>query len=545
VLFLLIAAVFSLLARFFPRLPWLNYFSAISFVLILFDWLFIPLSGRLSIYAVVILSIGLGIELFRQLHRRTGIPIKFLADNLRWVIVITVLIFLLIEGGTWIREKVVTSNLPEAAPDIPNVLVIVIDTLRADHLSSYGYERDTSPYIDRIAEQGVLFEKVYSTSSWTVPSHASLLTGRYVHEHGADINKLDKRLPTLGEVLQSHGYRTGGFTANMDTFNRQYGFSRGFIHFEDHYQSLGDSFANTFYGRIFEVYAWHRIFNIDYEIGRRLATDINLSVTDWINKDKNKPFFALLNYYDVHSPYIPPQPYRSRYSEIDEPGGLINTDWDMNHIYINLTPEQLQAEIDAYDGAIAYVDDQINALMTELEKQGQMENTLVILMSDHGESFGEHGLLEHHNSLYPEVIHVPLIVWWPEHLPEGLRIDQPVSIASIPSTIMSLITKEDQSIFPEPSLSLFWEQPESTLDWPDPIAEVEQAIWLPSEHLPAHGDMQSIITSDWQYITHEKFGEELYNLTSDPEENNNLVSDGSFQDILEQLKRSLYSILQD
>ena len=545
VIFLLIAASFLLLARLLPRILWVNLFSILCIILILFDWLFILFSGRLSTYAVALLSIGLGVELFRQLNKKIGIPIQFLAGNLRYVIGIALLTFVLIEGGSWLTEKVAISNLPEPAPNAPNILVIVIDTLRADHLSSYGYERGTSPFIDSIGERGLLFEKAYSTSNWTIPSHASLLTGRYVHEHGADIEKLDNRFPTLGEALQGLGYRTGGFTANIDTFNRQYGFSRGFIHFEDHYQTLGDSFANTFYGRLIEVYALHKVLNRDYEIGRRWATDINRNIVDWINKDQSKPFFVLINYFDVHAPYIPPQPYRNKYSNKTEPGGVINTDWDMNHIYISLTPDQLQDEIDAYDGAISYVDDQINALFTELEEQGQTDNTLVIVMSDHGESFGEHGLLEHHNSLYPEVIHVPLILWWPGHVPEGLRIDQPVTIANIPATIMNLIGESQQTTFPSLSLTTLWEQPESALDWPGSIAEVKQAIWLPPEHLPAHGNMQSIITRDWQYINHEKFGEELYDLKTDPEENINLASEASFQDVLEQLKRSLSSILQN
>ena len=157
------------------------------------------------------------------------------------------------------------------------------------------------------------------------------------------------------------------------------------------------------------------------------------------------PFFVFLNYYDVHAPYIPPQPFRGQFSELEEPGGRISTDWGMDHIYMPMTPEQLQEEIDAYDGAIAYVDYHIAKLLAELETRGLVQNTLVVILSDHGESFGEHGLLEHHNSLYREVIHVPMIFWWPDHVPAGERVTVSVSIAAIPATVLDIIGDAEQA----------------------------------------------------------------------------------------------------
>ena len=148
-----------------------------------------------------------------------------------------------------------SSKLPAAAGDAPNVLVIVVDTLRADHLSSYGYARPTTPNIDRIATEGVLFENAVATSSWTFPSHASLLTGRYQYEHGMDkIREMPavggnafsaNGLPTLGEVLMQKGYRTGAFSANRTYFTHDLGFGRGFIHFEDYFHSPSDMFVRT------------------------------------------------------------------------------------------------------------------------------------------------------------------------------------------------------------------------------------------------------------------------------------------------------------
>jgi arylsulfatase A-like enzyme len=251
----------------------------------------------------------------------------------------------------------------------------------------------------------------------------------------------------------------------------------------------------------------------------------------WIDKDPSRPFFAFLNYYETHDPYVPPQPYRSMFSQLEEPGGLISTDWDMNHIYISLTPEQLQGEIDAYDGAIAYVDEHIGRLLGDLQNRDLAENTLVVITSDHGDMFGEHGLFEHTNSLYREVIHVPLMIWWPEHVPAGERVSQPVTNAALPATLLDLIGAGEQASFPGPSLAQLWTEPNGHPDWPYPIAELGQQDWVPVQNPSAHGAMQSAISPQWHYITHEKFGEELYDWLIDPEESTDLAESPEFQSV--------------
>src|SRR5262249_45270161 len=149
--------------------------------------------------------------------------------------------FLIIHFGSRWREERAISHLPQAAPGSPNILLIVIDTLRADHLSSYEYQRATSPNIDDLARRGVLFENAIAPSSWSLPSHASLVTGRPVHEHDwGNVRQIPwfgwgksalNRLPTLGEELEQHGYRTGAFSANRLYFTNNVGLGRGFIHF--------------------------------------------------------------------------------------------------------------------------------------------------------------------------------------------------------------------------------------------------------------------------------------------------------------------------
>ena len=144
-----------------------------------------------------------------------------------------------------------------------NILVILVDTLRADHLSCYGYKRETSPHIDRIAHQGVLFENAFAPSSYTLPSHASLLTGLYPYEHGVEWDTpttlFDAPYPILGDAFQSQGYRTAAFSANIYWFTRALGFGRGFIHFEDYFQSISDMIFRTLYGRVFEKFVLRKI----------------------------------------------------------------------------------------------------------------------------------------------------------------------------------------------------------------------------------------------------------------------------------------------
>ncbi|MCC7354077.1 MAG: sulfatase, partial [Anaerolineae bacterium] len=445
----------SLVARLVPRFPtkWFSIF-ALSY-LALFDWLALPLVGRAHIYVIPILAAGLAVEVSRWLRAHEEAFVRFWRRSFPWLAAMALLALVGTRGGLWLQERLAVARLPQAPAGSPNILVIVVDTLRADHLSAYGYARLTSPNLDRLAGQGVLFENAFSTSSWTKPSHASLLTGRYPHEHRADAAwPLDGRYPTIGEALQTLGYRTGAFSANYDTFNQISGLGRGFQHFEDFFRSVPNMAVHTLYGRVAEYYVLHRALGLEYRVDRSRAAGINRSVLRWLDQDRGKPFFAFLNYFDSHAPYIPPQPYRSKFSPVREPGGQINTDWGMDHIYVPMTPEQLQGEVDAYDGGIAYVDAQIGQLLSALQERDLADKTLVVITSDHGESFGEHGLLEHNNSLYREVIHVPLIFWWPGHVPAGTRLDQIVTNAALPATLLDLAPGEEPTLFPGPSLAL-------------------------------------------------------------------------------------------
>jgi arylsulfatase A-like enzyme len=449
--------------------------------------------------------------------------------------ILTLTLLVIVQSGNWFQEWSSVRNLPQAKASTPNVLVIVVDTLRADHLSLQGYERNTDPNLTRIASEGVLFENAYAASSWTLTSHASLFTGRWPYEHKADGGRsLDGTYPTIAGALSERGYRTGAFNGNFETVTKHWGFARGFAHFEDYYQTLPQLLVSSVYGRFSEYYVFHKVLGMEYKIDRRWAPELNRSALDWIDQDSDHPFFVFINYFDVHAPYISPD--RGMFSNLKNPGGLVNTDWTTADIYNPKTPEQVQGEIDAYDGGIYYTDQQIQNLLDELKKRGVLDNTIVVITSDHGEMFGEHGLWEHHNSLYRPVIYVPMIIWHPETVPLGVRIPTAVSNVSIPATLLDLLGYANQTEFPGPSLAELWRDPASAADWPDPIAEMAQSSWVNPNHLSINGDMFSVVSNDWQYIEHEVNGPELYNLKNDPAQLNNLETDNMSITVRDRLK---------
>jgi arylsulfatase A-like enzyme len=428
------------------------------------------------------------------------------------------------------------ANLLAPLPEPPNILFIVIDTLRADHVSSYGYERPTSPTVDSLAQQGVLFESAVSTSPYTAPAHASLLTGRYPYEHGvqwiARRPVFDGRYPTLPEVLRARGYRTAAFSANRYWFTREQGFGRGFIRFEDTFRSPVKMAMRTVYGRqiedtiiksIAEDYPW-----------RTPATGINSSALSWLKQDLDRPFFAFLNYFDVHDPYFPPRSYRGKFSDLENPGGIINS--YQNRFNPEMTPQQIQNEIDAYDGAISYVDDHIAQLLANVRDLGLGDNLLVIITSDHGEAFGEHGTFLHPNSVYREEIHVPLVLWQPGQIPAGVRVPQPVTIASLPATVLDLVDQGGQEIFPNHSLVHFWEHPEAASDSSLPLVEMEHWPWMYVKAPSSQGGMRSLVSSEYHYIEHDTLGTELYDWRRDPREMRNLAETRDGQAKIEQFR---------
>lgn len=535
-LFLAVALALVAAARLIPAIPLQRVAALVLTFLAFFDWL--ALSGRIRISGALILALGLAVVFHRRFQRQPEAAYRLARRGLPVMAAIVALLLLGIEGGDRWTERKATAALAQVAPGSPSILVLVLDTVRADHSSTYGYGRETTPGLNRLAGEGVLFENAFSASSWTLPSHVSLLTGRFPHEHGVERGvSYDGRFPTLSEELRNRGYRTGAFSANREWFTRVYGFGRGFLHFEDFFDSAVDRVVRTVYGRRIEQTLMRAMGDEDWP-ARKHAEDINRSLLSWLERDPQRPFFAFVNYYDAHDPYLPPQPYRRRFSKVEQPGGVLNEAAGRPHP--KLSPEQLQGEIEAYDGALAYIDDEIGKLLAEFKRRGLAQNLLLIVTSDHGEAFGEHGLYLHRNALYLELIRVPLIVRWPGHIPAGVRVAEPVSNVALPATVLELLHGGQQNLFPAPSLAHFWRAESLQTSESLPLAELAQMPFKGLEASPTfYGAMKSVITPQWQFITHEKLGDALYDWTRDPSEKDDQAKSPEGQRVTAALRQCL------
>ena len=421
---------------------------------------------------------------------------------------------------------------PVAAEGAPNVVLIVLDTVRADSLTSYGSERDTTPNLARLADQGVLFTQARSTAPWTLPSHASLFTGRWPFELSADVGRpLDHTYPTLAEMLTDRGYATGGFVANTQNCNAWYGLDRGFEHFEDFYENATvtpiETLRNSRLGRYVATSRLaqaiiKRVSPVDYQY-RKTAAMINRDALAWLSDRGDRPFFMFLNYFDVHDPYEPPPDAERRFTraagEAESAANLAR---------------------DAYDDCLVYLDDQIGRLMAELERRGKLENTLLIVTSDHGEGFGEHGLAGHGISLYRSELHIPLMLVQPSKAPVGAVVSQPVSLRDVAPTILDLLDLGTAPTFAGNSLASTWSDSPTERGATDPVlSEVDRAGHVPDavEDAPARlGRMRSLIANGQKYILNGDGREELYDLHDDPEENNDLADLVDVQENLQQLR---------
>jgi len=401
----------------------------------------------------------------------------------------------------------------------PNVLVIIVDALRADHLSTYGYGRETSPYVTKLASQGVLFQNAIAATSWTLPSHASILTGRLPHETGADRpdGSVEQSMPNVAESFRRRGYRTAAFSANWWFFARRLGFGPGFVHFED-FDSVSSAIAQTNLGQRIQNLLL-KLGILQAAIGRARAEQINNHMLSWLGRGKG-PFFIVANYMDVHEPYLPPLECFHRFSKLARPAGQVfigNAQMD------NLTLPQIQNEMDAYDASIYCLDGQIAALMQALQKRQLMSNTIVVFTSDHGDGFGEHGLMSHGNSLYRELIQVPLIMVGPG-IPAGRVVQRPASLMWLAPTLLSLTGASTQP-FPGPAMNLGWTGAEQRL-WPDPVSELAQ-MYQDANAPNYTGALLSVVTSRWHLIAGGPKGEELYDRGADKAEAHNLAGANS------------------
>jgi arylsulfatase A-like enzyme len=300
-----------------------------------------------------------------------------------------------------------------AGAERPNIVLVSIDSLRADHLGCYGYDRDTSPAIDALATGGVLFERAIAQSPWTLPSHASLLTSLYARAHGANAARFQvpATVPTLATALAAAGYATHAVVSGP-FMQARFGMARGF-------DTYDDSLAQGEHRESHEAVTSPALHT------RAVA----------LLETATRPFFLFLHYWDVHYDYVPPPPYDTKF----DPGyvGTLSPHRFMGNpdIHAGMDRRELRHLVALYDGEIAWVDEHIGRLLEALRRLGIDDQTILVLVADHGDEFFEHGEKGHQHSLYQELLHVPLVLRLPGG-PRGRRIAERVELIDVMPTLL-------------------------------------------------------------------------------------------------------------
>ncbi len=303
----------------------------------------------------------------------------------------------------------------------PNIVLIVVDTVRADRLSCYGYPRPTTPHIDTLCARGIRFDDVSSTSSWTLPAHASLFTGLLpsLHKATQEHTRLDGGPATLAELLGARGYATLGVSANP-VVSVGSGLARGF-----------DAFAETWTSE-YRAAGLAAMQHPNRVAVQRLLEEV----------PPDEPFFLFVNFIEAHGPYDPPEPHRSRFLRVPPDAPIVASARSRGTApyYLGRAPiseREFAVLSDLYDGEVARVDELVGELLSYLEESGRMRDTLLVLTSDHGENLGDHGHFRHVFSLYRTTVHVPLVLVLPDGSGAGEVRSEPASLLDLFATLLA------------------------------------------------------------------------------------------------------------
>jgi len=413
---------------------------------------------------------------------------------------------------------------PFGPPPRPNILLIILDTTRWDHLSCYGYAEKTTPTIDKFAEEAVRYEYAISPSSWTLPAHASLFTGMLSTHHGAHFGSgaeteverihdlsfypLHSSHVTLAEELKKAGYRTAGIVSSP-VLKAKLGFGKGFDYYDD------------------------------YKLFDRRANEVSTLATDWLIEHRSlssgRPFFLFLNYYDPHTPYNPPAPW-----------GEENVPDDLIYIYSghyddvlrgarDLTDDERSVLLKQYDGEIRFMDNQIERLFFEMRRLGLYDSTWIIVTADHGESFGEHRLLEHGRALYEDLIRVPLIMKYPKDNAKKGVIKRRVSILSIMPTILEYIRQPVPTTVETGTLH----DKNQVL-----VSEAFRDItWVTFYGKRFDRSQKALYDGNYKWIWNSSGNHELFAIIQDPAEMNNLA--GTLPHVEKRCQARLEPLIQE
>jgi arylsulfatase A-like enzyme len=412
-------------------------------------------------------------------------------------------------------------------PNTPNVILITLDTVRADHLSLYGYERDTTPNLKLLAEEATLYKNAVSAGNMTLSSHASIFTGLYPSWHHAHFDAgydqaraLDSKYTVLPEILADKGFDTIGIVSNYLFLSHGFGLDRGFAYHDPAGPPLMltksyvlRNAVRNLLALFLEPWQYDSIFRRAEEIN-----DAALAVIDKQSPDHRR-FFLFLNYMDAHGPYLPPGRFATLY-----PG----RDSRMTARHYGTMERQVLSEkrplldrerhhlISQYDGGIAYMDACLGTLIGQLKQRGLYDNTLLIITSDHGEAFGERAIMGHGLSVYQDEVHVPLIVKYPRSTAKQ-EINHPVSLVDLVPTVLEELGYGIPKGLQGHSLR-------------GPVHDVMSesfmqpfvSRWNP-KYLRAE---QAIVSGSMKFIESSTGNKELYDLSRDPNELHNLLPGG-------------------
>jgi arylsulfatase A-like enzyme len=436
-----------------------------------------------------------------------------------------------ISGST---QPIPAPGSPPAAAKKPNVLLIVMDTVRADHVSVYGYERETTPFLREFAREATVYERAIACDGFTLPTHASMFTGVYPSWHGATVrstypygSSLSPRRQTLASVLRANGYFTAEAVANYGYLGPAMGLAQGFTSAQARRAvPLSDSTRPSYLRESVKKFLSAAFNTTAFDQFRLLATDINRHALGTIeeNRDRNAPFFIFLNYMDAHIPYIPPAPFRTRFNgsdrnvkpRLDETyEGYQALRDEVNSEKRSLDENEKRYMISQYDAGIAFMDSAIGTLMKRLRELGLYDNTLVIITSDHGEAFGEHNRREHGiSSVYQDQVHVPLLVKYPgQH--EGHRSDALVSQVDFMPTVL-----EVSGIAAPPGLQgQSFRSPRS--EESSAIFSESSAVGYQQAYPRLRGARRAVFSGNLKLTVWTAGDPEFYDLAADPGELNN------------------------
>ena len=373
-------------------------------------------------------------------------------------------------------------------PGRPNIVLYLIDTLRADHVGAYGYDRPTAPILDRLAADGVLFEFTYAQDSRTLGSVPSLLTSLHTTSHGVIRfgRRIGHEVTTLAELLRRAGYQTASFITNINA-GEMAGLHRGFQHYHDAIASYEDR-----------------------EARRSLPEK---AFFDWLDSRGDAPFFAYVHTSEPHRPYIPPPPYDTMFNP-GYRGRITGYFGDENGYGTASTPEAIEQVVALYDGEVRFADAALGRLLEGLEQRGLRESTVIILTADHGEELADRGGWNHGHTAYDELLRVPLVFSGERWLPSGRRVEQPAQLVDVAPTILELVGLPREPAFEGQSLLSLIEGRDRDYFETRPVCAV--TTMEPSK--------KALIHEGWKLILHEDGAAELYHLARDSRELRDLAT---------------------